>query len=673
MSTSSGPQWWFRKVDPHATHEYSNEVQFFTEQDAADRLVRETVQNAIDAETSGEVVRLCFTFTTLRQAAAPKYFDALRPHLRQQPKLSKESVDDLEKDIPCLVIEDFGTTGLTGPLVPEDTMAARADEPGHRLHFFFMNFGITAKQRDRLGSFGIGKMVFQDSSRINTLFGLSTRDDHGGLVTVCAGLARLEEHVLDGSRQLLDHTGLFARFNKDGVLQAIDDTSLVESFRQDFGLRRKAGDKGLSVVVPLPDRSVDQDRLTRSAAAHFFMRILEGRLVIEVGREGAEPVVLDRDRFDSAIDRIEWRGGEKEIIRKRIELARWILAEGREIAMELPKPSEPKIPKISREALGKDECKRLYQELYEGRRLAFRVPVPIEPKGQRLAWSAVSVFMEYEPGSDRCDDLYLRGGLTLIDHAGKQARFPGLRSILIADRPEEGDESPSAYALLRASENVSHTRWSQRDVPRLTEEYDRGTKKVAYVLDVVRRLADMLLTPEDEADFFTLATLLPRPEPSPLPVTPVEPQPDAPDETDDTPVVDVDDETTPPDPPDEISPSKRQWIVRPIKRAENCGIAVGPSPGFEGEPRPLRILAAYGAPGRRNQFKKHSKEDFSFTDGDEIEIGARNAEVSRLSHNLLVATPSSREYEVVLTGFSPHVALDYQVSVIEPVADEEES
>jgi hypothetical protein len=670
MAESNGPMWWFEPVNINATHEQSNEVQFFAEQDAADRLVRETVQNAMDAATGDETVRLSFTFTTLARESGAKYFEGLVPHLRAQPKLDRKHVDALNQDVPCLVIEDFGTSGLTGPLVRQDAMAARADEPGHRLHFFFMNFGITGKQRDHLGSFGIGKTVFQYSSRINSFFGLSTRSNGDGLSTVCAGQARLEEHVLDSRNELLHHTGLFARMENE-VLQAITDTAFIEAFRRDFGLRRQSGEKGLSVVVALPDTSIDRNRLLRSAAAHFFMRILQGKLVFEVGSQGEEPVVLDHGSFDSALDRIEWGEGEKERMRRRVELARWILAEGRSLARELPRPADAKSPRVPREAFTKEECKQLYRELHAGRRLAFRVPVPIEPKGHRLTWSEVMVYMEYEPGNDRCDDLYLRGGLTLVDHAGKQARCPGLRSILIAEPPEVGDDSPSAYALLRASENVSHTRWRRNDVPRLTQEYIRGTKKVSYVLDIVRALAGVLLTPEDEADYFTLAALLPRPAPSPLPVTPEEPDPDAPDETEDEPSSNVDDETNPGQPPDDLEPSLRQALHRPIKSGDVCGFVVRPNPKFDKPPRPLRIQAAYGMPGKRNRFKQHREEDFSFKEGNGIQIVRRNAAVDRLDHNTLLVTPSNRDYEVMVTGFSPHVALDYSVTVEASANDDE--
>ncbi len=100
----------------------------------------------------------------------------LWPHLEAQPEL-RESLPGRGGPVPCLLVEDFGTSGLTGPLEPSDRKAAEQDEKKHRLFWFFKNVGRTSKTDEQLGSFGIGKTVFPYSSRINSFFGFSVRNE----------------------------------------------------------------------------------------------------------------------------------------------------------------------------------------------------------------------------------------------------------------------------------------------------------------------------------------------------------------------------------------------------------------------------------------------------------------------------------------------------------------
>jgi len=58
-------------------------------------------------------------------------------------------------------------------------------------------------------------------------------------------------------------------------------------------------------------------------------------------------------------------------------------------------------------------------------------------------------------------------------------------------------------------ENVAHTKWRQRGADRLKQQYERGASKIGFVLSIVEALVQALLSPEDEADWWTLADLFP--------------------------------------------------------------------------------------------------------------------------------------------------------------------
>jgi hypothetical protein len=158
-----------------------------------------------------------------------------------------------------------------------------------------------------------------------------------------------------------------------------------------------------------------------------------------------------------------FKSDKAELVRGRIELAKWILDLPETGVLDVPDPIDHKEPKLPLDAFSADERRALYNKLIAGERLALRIPTPVEPKqGDSPIWSEVMLYMQYDPSQPTCDDLYLRGGLTLVGHTGKHAKHPGLRAMLIAHRPDGDDpQRHSAYSLLRASENPAHTRWSQ--------------------------------------------------------------------------------------------------------------------------------------------------------------------------------------------------------------------
>jgi hypothetical protein len=289
----------------------------------------------------------------------------------------------------------------------------------------------------------------------------------------------------------------------------------------------------------------------------------------------------------------------------------------------------------------------LSRRFIAGERLALRIPVPVEPKGREAVWSHVDLFLEYDRNGTSSDDLYAREGLTLVDHRG-HAKQAGLRAILLA-------QDPAVAGLLRSSENVAHTRWRQKGAARLAQDYLRGPSKVGYVLGVVASAVQALLSPEDVADWWTLADLFPEPTPSPLPDRPVTPSDDNAslgEPHDETPTEDDEIEVPP------IAPGPaRQWRVKPTRD----GLRVEANPDYEGPLRAMQLIAAYGLLNRKG-FKAHDAADFSFQT-DEGMISAKGAEVRATSHNSLRIEPTDDDFCVEITRFDRHRALDYRVAV----------
>src|SRR5262245_35621073 len=77
-------------------------------------LVRETLQNSLDARAGAETVKVKFRFGRVDSTASvfgsSKFFSGLSPHLIAQDFYTPEG----HEAIPYLAIEDFGTRGFRG-------------------------------------------------------------------------------------------------------------------------------------------------------------------------------------------------------------------------------------------------------------------------------------------------------------------------------------------------------------------------------------------------------------------------------------------------------------------------------------------------------------------------------------------------------------------------------
>jgi hypothetical protein len=163
----------------------------------AEALVREAVQNSLDAAASTKPVRVRFWLSdsnsALKPAKAVTYFKGLTAHL-QAKKSGLRTVPEFTIPIPFLLIEDFDTKGLQG-VVDQDK-----DIPGQKndFYYFWRNVGRSGKQEKDRGRWGLGKNVFPASSQINSFFGLTVREDMPSALLM--GQSVLKIHEINGKR-----------------------------------------------------------------------------------------------------------------------------------------------------------------------------------------------------------------------------------------------------------------------------------------------------------------------------------------------------------------------------------------------------------------------------------------------------------------------------------------
>ncbi len=481
-----------------------------------ERFVRESIQNSLDAGTGVGPVRVRFAISGEESALSPvrasRYLLGLEPHVGAVLAAESEGVDgrrraELEQreslfklPMPFLVVEDFGTTGLRGDIKANDI-----EERDNDFWGFFRSIGISPKPEDAGGSWGLGKWVFPDASRLNAFIGVTRRTEERRFLMM--GQAMLKMHRL-GERRY-PPVGFFAEASdeedEDWLPMPVDeDTFDTESTRPnrflrdamaDFGLRPD-GRPGTSVVIPHPDKELmNLANLAQAVIQQYFHPIVAGGLEVEVVSP-VETVTIDATTITDEARRI-WgeteNGGTEQTataLVRAIELDRWGLSQ-RQTLVEVD--GRRRQPPLAADRVGE------LQERYEkGERLAFQ----ILPGGR---WNrkpnAFRLFIERDSNLAVGHDYFVRGNLHIprMDYLGKHRA----RALVVVDNRSDLGH------LLRDSEGPAHERWRGSAARLRKRGWPNAAERVWEVQNAARRILDAFVEKPTEVDRHMLADLFP--------------------------------------------------------------------------------------------------------------------------------------------------------------------
>ena len=593
--------------------------EFFKAQDLADALVRESIQNSLDARVprSRTPVRVRFRLATgtraLHADAARPYFAGLHEHLHAASKSMHTVLPRVDEAVPCLLIEDFGTRGLTGDPDVDPELVPDGEEKKNDFFYFWRNVGRSNKGEVDRGRWGLGKAVFTVASRIRTVFGITRRFDDGR--SLLLGQSVLKTHVLDGRR--VYPYGFFARFEKhDGLPLPIEDPILLDRFADDFGVHRI--EPGLSIAVPyFRDDELSLDRITASVVQQYFYPILRGDLLVEVG----DGTTLQR----IAEDTIETLAANDESTRRLCTLTRWSLAQRDDARIVLPERGLA-APKWEESAIAPAPLADLRDRFAAGERVAFRVPVLVKRKRAKAASSWFDVYLEHDQTLRKPEYHFIRSLITIPDVRANGDK--AARALIVI-------EEPALSRFLGDAENPAHSDWSER-ADKIRTLYDHGAWTLRYVKQSASFLSSLLARPPAGRERDFLADLF---------------------------SVEI---------PGEPANGGRAGARIPIRDAAGDstrhGVAAG-EPGAEATVAISRIAggftirgtaAAIGRPlhgevayrvRAGNPFRKHSPFDFDLVAGGDIATQCDGARLRVTSMNAFELVPTAGKFQISMKGF----------------------
>lgn len=619
-------EWKFRKLTPNDTKGNPSHLEFFRNEelhDIVDALVREDIQNRLDARADNWPVRVSYRIEHegIPSSRSQEWFNRLFTHLN-----SREVIEELREEpflhnrpVPFLVMEDFNTTGLRGnPAQTEDPapLAARND-----FYWFVRNVGRSNKKAGDRGRWGLGKIVYPASSRIRSFFALSVSVDNS--LPSLIGRSVLTIHRI--SEGEFDSEGYFGEFldpDYEYFSMPSTDIEITRRFRSDFKITRSDKERGLSLVIPFPEESITLESLIKSLITHYLWEILANRLVVSVS-SGEKAYEL---RGETLRDFVRtWSGFQYE---EKIRLRNMVEFCTKADAMKFQDECyfclklsngyswDRLIERFENEETG-EEARKLFRE---GELIACEIPVTIRNKqNNKSDVSSFMVYLQKDTNLKSSEETFIRDGLTIIGMSF--LREPGVRALVVA-------EDPAISEFLGDAENPAHTKWLQ-NTKHFLGKYTSGPRILSFVKHSAARLATWLGHIED----VTLPDLL-------RDIFSV------PEEGEEMPESGNKPGKAPRPGPGEV---KTNPVYIQVRR-EDAGFSVQAHPKAEKTPAELRIRVAYETISG-NPYSQWHPADFEFETMKKSAISLKGCEVLSMDGNRLLVSVSDRNFEMSINGF----------------------
>lgn len=566
---------------PQLADQVENEItqrdQFNNDEvDIADTIVRETIQNSLDAAVDDPMsVHVSFKWLDKETGISPKFMEDLfhgQLEHAQAADIDTKSIDFTNPE--ALVIEDFGTTGLTGSITEKDSN-----------HFsdFWRRHGKSHKTGRSRGRWGLGKLVYSTTSRLGAFFGLTVRS--GENTPYLMGQTVLNLRSVKG-KQYPPHAFFADLENEHSVFDRIPipirSKELVHEFMKNFDISR-TDEPGLSIVIPFPNKEISVERMIGVAIENYFYPLITGQLVLRFNgititqhnvRSIAKEYAADRfHQIDILFDFIE--EVSKEETHELLKLRPTWLKDGR----------------LTSDDFSDDDLEKLREKFLAGDLVSISLPLTIKRKNGEQHDSYFSLYLKRPNALEKGMDLYVRGGLTLPG----EAKFRDRRALgaMIA-------EHEAVCAFLGDAENAAHTQWTT-STEKLRRNYINSQPIVTVIKKSLVQLYDVLADVVEETDEHALQDFFWFEEPEKSSAKKKVSKPAKP------PLV------------PKIEPRKPNFAIHKI----DGGFTVVNAEGLTEDklPRELNIEVAYDVI-KGNAFKKYSPHDFKVGKNGNVKVAA---------------------------------------------------
>lgn len=462
-------QWIFKELSSGFVDKTSHEEEFFTNTPKVEALVREAVQNSMDASLgNGHCVRVRFTRSRVAGGEVQFLFEGLSDHL----KASDIQTVSLGKiGFPFLAVEDFETTGLGGDVDPPGKSTVLGD-----FYNFWWSDGSMRKRGKSGGRWGLGKYSFFGASKLKSFWGVTARSEDKRVFLM--GRSLLKSHSINGIRYNID-----GFYSKDDFYP-ISDTDVIRKFSDLFLLSRK-GESGLSIVLPYPISDVYEDGIEEAVLDHCLYPILSGKLEVELqSGSNRDSISLVRLNKNSLAEFVKNRIADDKSYaeyERQIRFFQACILTPPDAILEIDDPAKPEITETSF-SQSLDEIRKKYSRTASGSFVKVRVPIRITAANGSSSDSYFDVAFYRDKEIEGTRAFSFRSGISVIEGTIYSPRLG--YAALIA-------EHGAVAEFLGDAENPSHTEWKY-NTENFSTKYDNSRTLLRFVKESIRQIANVL-------------------------------------------------------------------------------------------------------------------------------------------------------------------------------------
>lgn len=597
--------WQVRKLTNGELERSPHEAEFFNigDSDKAVSLVREVIQNSLDAILLGNSsVHVRFAFGEHNKVGDNVFYKELIPHIQSCGLLPQEYATG--NKISYLTIEDFGTTGLDGPVDRHEKI--RKGKSGNYYDFWWCE-GKSQKTGKNAGRWGLGKTAYHIASNLRSFWGFTVRHDDNRQLLL--GKTILETHLLDG--ETYDCYGHFV--GKDYI--PIESKELLQEFRSKFAISRN-GEPGLSIVIPVPVSEIDQNAIIRSTIIHYFFPIIRGMLDVQINTDETQTILNGSTLRDIAKQQDWFNSSWKD---RPVDS----LMEFLEDAVTSPPTNMfilnmPEGTPIIKEDLFGDKLNDARKAFSENELVWVRIPVKIYRKGEPESDSCFDIYLKRDETLTRAEEFYVRGGITISEIRKLGNRR--VRALLSAQ-----DEAICTF--LGDCESPAHTDWKERS-EEFQKKYNQASPTLRFIKSSLANITNILDKPLPglERDFLQDIFYVPE-----IIIEEEEEKEDV---------------VTPPPPP----PPPKQQIFDITQLPDGFRVVLS----SKGVNLPIKafIRVAYDIT-RGNPFSNYHPMDFDFSN-NAIKMTISGGKIMEREQNHIRVSIEIDDFELRVTGFDRH-------------------
>jgi len=417
-------------------------------------VVRESIQNSLDAKLpSSKNVLVRFS---LKSKSLPKFFDYYSELIPHVESCGFNFNPETKKEFKFLVIEDFGTIGLDGPI----TRTELKSQGKSNYYNFWWREGISLKEGRDAGRWGLGKTVFFISSELRSFWGYTIRNNDNRELLL--GKALLKSHQFEGNQY-----DYYAYFSVEDN-HPIESQDFIREFKKRFDITRK-DEPGLSIIIPYPVEDISTNALIRAVIQHYFYPIIKGTLIVEV-EDNSHTFTIDHQSIFELAKKQNWKETSWE--NHSVESILFFIYNSvkTEDNNFFTLENYEGAPKIS-EVLFGNNLESAQKRFNENYLVPLHIPVKIESIDGSIQESYFRAFIQKDETLSRPEEFYVRSGILISEI--KMIRG-NVRALLTAE-----DEVVAKF--LGDSESPAHTDWKER-----TESFKQKYKLATYTLRFIR-------------------------------------------------------------------------------------------------------------------------------------------------------------------------------------------